>query len=97
MDTTETCQPLAVLSSEELGPLPPQRKGQYLTMTICGTTDDPAECGHWSSPERVQQRIAKAVAEERERCAKVCEAFDDEGGAGEAWAQRVAGAVRKGA
>ena len=35
------------------------------------------------------------MAAERERCAKVCEAFDDEGGAGEAWAHRFSGALRK--
>ena len=50
-----------------VGPLPPQREGQYQTMTICGTSDDPAERGHWSSPAHVQWRIDKAVAEERER------------------------------
>ena len=80
MNTTETGQPLAVLSSDQLGQLPPQRKGQYLTMTICGTTDDPAENGHWSSPERVQWRIDKAVAAERERCAGLCEQEHAESG-----------------
>lgn len=33
-------------------------------------------------------------ADEREACAKVCEAFDDDGGAGEAWALRFAQVVR---
>ena len=64
--TTET-QPAALRLSEGLGPLPPQREGQYLTMTICGTNDDPAECGHWSSPQHVQWRIEKAIVAERER------------------------------
>ena len=68
-DTGQTAEPLAFKLTAELGQLPPQRKGQYLTMTICGTTDDPAENGHWSSPERVQWRIDKAVAAERELCA----------------------------
>jgi hypothetical protein len=71
MNTTKTSQPLALGSTEGLGPLPPQREGQYLTMTICGTNDDPAECGHWSSPAHVQWRIDKAVAAERARCAAI--------------------------
>ena len=40
------------------------------------------------------QFAAVLMAAEREQCAKVCEAFDDEGGAGDAWAHRFAGAVR---
>ena len=64
--------------TEGLGPLPPQREGQYLTMTICGTKDDPAECGHWSSPAHVQWRIDKAVTEDRERCAKLVEQVADD-------------------
>lgn len=35
-----------------------------------------------------------AVLAEREACAKVCENFDDDGGAGEAWASRFADAIR---
>lgn len=54
--------------TEGLGLLPSPREGQYLTMTISGT-DDPAECGHWSSPAHVQWRIEKALAVERTRCA----------------------------
>lgn len=35
-----------------------------------------------------------AVLAEREACAKECENFDDDGGAGEAWASRFAAAIR---
>ena len=58
--------------SAGLGQLPPQSEVQYLTMTICGTNDDPAECGHWSSPAHVRWRIDKAVAADRER---ICQAL----------------------
>ena len=53
--------------SDPLGPLPPQKEGQCLTMLICGPGNGPAECGHWLSPEHVQRRIDEAVAAERER------------------------------
>jgi len=56
-----------------MGPLPEQKEGQYLTMTICDTTADPSERGHWSSPDHVRQMVAAAVAVERERCARICE------------------------
>jgi hypothetical protein len=79
-------EPLALRLSEGLGPLPPQREGQYLTMTICGTNDDPAECGHWSSPAHVKWRIDTAVAAERERwqaradaMARALEVFEAQG------------------
>lgn len=68
MQMGQTDQPAKV--NAWCGPLPPQREGQYQTMTICGTSDDPAERGHWSSPAHVQWRIDKAVAEERERWKK---------------------------
>ncbi len=50
------------------GPLPEQKEGQYLTMTITGEDSDPAERGHWSSPDHVRMTVAAAVAVERERC-----------------------------
>ena len=71
--TTEL-SPGNVRLNDGLGPLPPKREGQYLTMTICGTNDDPAECGHWSSPAHVQWQIDKAVAAERERWATLLSA-----------------------
>lgn len=37
---------------------------------------------------------AAGVVAEREACAQVCEAYDDDGGAGEAWAIRFANAIR---
>ena len=41
------------------------------------------------------ERFAYLVAAaEREKCAQVCEAYDDDGGAGEAWAIRFANAIR---
>lgn len=38
--------------------------------------------------------VLEAVAAEREACARVCDEYDDDGGAGEAWASRFAAAVR---
>jgi hypothetical protein len=55
---------------EVFGPLPPQREGQYLTMTICGTGADPSERGHWESPAHVQQRIDGAVRRLRRKLEK---------------------------
>lgn len=41
------------------------------------------------------ERFAALVAvAEREACAKVCEAYDDDGGSGEAWALRFAQVIR---
>jgi hypothetical protein len=83
---TDTKPALGAPADLVLGPLPPQREGQYLTMTICGPADDPAECGHWSSPAHVQRRIDKAVAAELERikaavmrCTLFAENCDDDG------------------
>ena len=57
--------------------------------------DGPAQSAIYSFDRNTLLQFADALmAAERERCAKVCEAFDDEGGAGEAWAHRFAGAVR---
>ena len=50
-----------------------------------------------TSDERIAAvvRFAELVAAaEREACAKVCEAYDDDGGSGEAWAQRFAQVIR---
>ena len=45
--------------------------------------------------DRCIERFAALVAAaERERCAKVCEAYDDDGGSGEAWALRFAQVIR---
>lgn len=57
-----------------------ETRKQYLTMLICGETDDPGERGHWSSPEHVKQQVDAAVAKERQRCAKICEqVYQDHG------------------
>ena len=73
MNTTETGQPLAVLSSEELG-LAPERTGQPRMMTIIdGERDE--ETGHWYSPAAVRELLAA----ERELCTKVCRDLDSTG------------------
>ena len=57
--------------------------------------DGPAQSAIYSFDRNTLLQFADfLIAAERERCAKVCEDFDDEGGAGEAWAHRFAGAVR---
>ena len=51
--------------------------------------------GFWTITQGEIERFAALVAAaEREACAKVCEDYDDDGGAGEAWAGRFAAVVR---
>ena len=40
------------------------------------------------------QRLREEIEAEREACAKVCDDYNDDGGAGEAWAGRFAAAIR---
>ena len=53
----------------------PDTYGQAAQMTICESPDTNAEeVGHWYSPARVKALIAM----EREACAKVCEAQEQD-------------------
>lgn len=58
--------------------LPPQHDGQAHTMTV-NSNDDELAMGTWYSPEALRAYAAAAVAAERERCAKLCEAMDPGG------------------
>ena len=50
---------------------------------------------HFEAPAVIVERFFNlAVAAEREACAKVCESYDDDSGAGEAWAFRFAQFIR---
>ena len=52
-------------------------------------------CSSWDTLQETFERFAEFVAAaERSACAQVCEAYDDDGGAGEAWAIRFANAIR---
>jgi len=53
--------------------------------------DDPDYRYEWFDKEKFAALVA---AEEREACAKVCEQYDDDGGAGETWGPRFADAIR---
>jgi hypothetical protein len=56
------------------------------------------ETTFWEFNKMLEEFATKAyaagAAAEREACAKVCEDYDDDGGAGEAWAGRFAAAIR---
>ena len=49
--------------------------------------------GSFTLPNLIQFAALVAAAE-REACARVCAEYDDDGGAGEAWAGRFAAAIR---
>ena len=53
-----------------------------------------AEAFHKAVKSACQDLIDEAVKAEREACAKVCEQYDDDGGAGETWGPRFADAIR---
>ena len=48
----------------------------------------------WEITPALTRFAALVAAAEREACAKVCAEYDDDGGAGEAWAGRFAAAIR---
>jgi len=51
-----------------------------------------AEADYWHP--YFERFAALVAAAEREACARVCDEYDDDGGAGEAWAGRFAAAIR---
>ena len=53
-----------------------------------------AEAFHKAVKSACQDLIDEAVKAEREACAKVCDQYDDDGGAGETWGPRFADAIR---
>ena len=52
------------------------------------------EAGSIDSEDVIETVYAAFAAAEREACAKVCEQYDDDGGAGETWGPRFADAIR---
>lgn len=55
----------------------------------------PEDCAKWKSIQQSWGDGYKAgAAAEREACAKVCEQYDDDGGAGETWGPRFAEIMR---
>jgi hypothetical protein len=48
----------------------------------------------WEITPTLTRFAALVAAAEREACARVCAEYDDDGGAGEAWAGRFAAAIR---
>jgi len=54
--------------------------------------NDPTE--YTFTSDSLSKFAAFVAAQEREACAKVCDEYDDDGGAGEAWAGRFAAAIR---
>jgi len=52
------------------------------------------EAGSIDSEDVIETVYAAFAAAEREACAKVCEQYDDDGGAGETWGPRFAEIMR---